>query len=74
MDDGEGAPPPLGGRGTPDEQARAIVARIILDTPGAAHIVAKPRLYHHNSLNPEGPGDGDDEKERRQAEGEAEKG
>ena len=34
MADGGGAPPPLGGRGTPDEQARAIVARIILDTPG----------------------------------------
>ena len=28
---------------------------------GAAHIVAKPRLYHHNRFNPEEPGDGQEE-------------
>ena len=32
--DGGGGPPPLGGRGTPEEQARAILARLILETPG----------------------------------------
>ena len=31
---GEVAPPPLGGRGTPEEQAWAIVARLIIETPG----------------------------------------
>ena len=35
----------------PEEQARVIVARIIKHLPGAAHIVAKPWLYHHNRLN-----------------------
>ena len=28
---------------------------------GAAHIVAKPRIYLRNGPNPEGPEDGDDE-------------
>ena len=31
---GEGAPPPLGGRGKPEEQARAIVAQIVNFLPG----------------------------------------
>ena len=40
-----GAPPPLGGRGTPEEQARAIVARIINLTPGGGpHSVQTPEL------------------------------
>ena len=45
MADGGGAPPPLGGRGTPNEQARAIVARIILDTQGGGlHCGQSPAL------------------------------
>ena len=28
---------------------------------GAANILAKPWIYHHNSLNPEEPGDGQEE-------------
>ena len=43
--DGGGAPPPLGGRGTPKEQARAIVARIInLTRGGCPHSDQTPAI------------------------------
>ena len=35
------------------------MSQIINLTPGAAHIVTKPRLFNHNGPNPsDGPGDG----------------
>ena len=56
---GEGALPPLGGRGTPEEQAQDIIDRIINESPGEAHLAAKTR--HHIDGRPSPPvgaGDG----------------
>ena len=53
----EGAPPPLGGKGTLEEQARSIVAQIVNFLRGAAHLVAKP-WHPHNGPESEDPEDG----------------
>ena len=59
----EGAPPPLGGRGTPEEQAQTIVAWIINFLLGVDHIVAKPRKTNNRPEISEGPGAGAAEEE-----------
>ena len=76
--DGGGAPPPLGGRGTPKEQARAIVDRLILETPGGGpHSGQIPALpsQQAQSRGARGHGTGKKRKEEwRRGWGEAEKG
>ena len=57
--DGGDAPPPLVGRGTPDEQARAIVAQIILETPGGGtHSGQTPALPSQQAQYQEARGQG----------------
>ena len=59
-----GTPSPVGGKGAPKEQARAIVARIIHQPPGgAAHIVAKPWIFNKPNIS-EGLGVGAEEEGR----------
>ena len=56
---GYSAPPQLGERGTPEEQARAIVNNIINTPAGEAHLVAQPRPPAVSRFVPKGPGAGE---------------